>query len=230
MPVERSEIDAQLREIGEGERWWEHREFRSLPYVLHPGERITGIVTGRLLGMRRPRLRSAPWLLVATDQRLLCLKQERFARKQVELAAGQIVRVQQSSGLRRFQITVYTAHGRYRIRIAKDDALRFSGALAALTPDRAVARLPPALEPWAWLPGITRVAGVPGVAGLAERISMLSPPDYANREHFERLESTVERLQHDVERLQQQVAFLEELLQKRSEHDFLTRLQPESAE
>lgn len=34
MPVDRGAIDAQLREIGEGEGWWEQREFRALPSIL----------------------------------------------------------------------------------------------------------------------------------------------------------------------------------------------------
>src|SRR5690606_34155778 len=117
MPVDRGAIDAQLREIGEGGRWWEQREFRDLPYILHADERIRGIVTGRLLGPRRPRiLPSGPWLLVATDQRLLGLRQERFGRKQVEIAPGQVTRMQQGSRLRSYQIVLETPLRRYRIR------------------------------------------------------------------------------------------------------------------
>ena len=113
MPVDRSAIDAQLREIGEGDRWWEQREFRALPHILHADERLVGIANGTLLGVRRPRIgRAGRWLFVATSQRLICLKQERFARKQVEFAAGQISRVQQSSRLRAYQIALETAQGR----------------------------------------------------------------------------------------------------------------------
>ncbi|MBA2670512.1 MAG: hypothetical protein H0U67_09090 [Gemmatimonadetes bacterium] len=57
MPIDRGEIDAQLRAIGEGERWWEQREFRDLPHVLHPDERIQGIINGKVLGPRRAPLR-----------------------------------------------------------------------------------------------------------------------------------------------------------------------------
>ena len=218
MPVDRGAIDAQLREIGEGERWWEQREFRDLPYILHPDERIQGLVNGKLLGRRRPRLGTAPqWLIVLTSQRILCLKQERFARKQVDIAWGQITRVDQSSGLRSYQISIETPQRRYRIRIPKAEAFRFTGVLAPLLPAPAQPRLHPDLEPLAWLPGITTVAAMPGVGGLVSRISALSPPDYASRDQVERLEFTVERLQDEVDRLRQQVGFLESLLQRQAD-------------
>jgi hypothetical protein len=214
MPIDRSAIDAQLREIGEGDRWWEQREFRALPHILHADERIVGIANGTLLGVRRPRVgRAGRWLFVATNQRLICLKQERFARKQVEFAAGQISRVQQSSRLRAYQIALETAQGRYRIRIGKDDAFRFAGAIAPLMPNGAAPLVDAVLEPRPRLPGMTMVASLPGVGGVMAR---LSAPEYATRAHVDRLEHTVERLQLDVERLQQQVAFLEELLRQRA--------------
>lgn len=216
MPVDRGAIDAQLRDIGEGERWWEQREFRDLPYILHADERIQGIINGKLLGGRRPRLKpSRPWLIVATDQRLICLRQERFARKQVDFAAGQITRVDQSNRLRSYQILIETAQRTWRIRISKADAFRFMDALTRLMPVQLVRRPHPMFEPLSWVPGIDTFAGLPGVAGILTKASVLPPPEYAPREHVVRLETAIERLQNDVERLQQQVAFLEDLLDAR---------------
>lgn len=225
MPVDRGAIDAQLREIGEGERWWEQREFRDLPHILHADEQIRGIINARLLGpWRRPRLRrSGQWLVVVTNLRLVCLKQERFGRKQVEVAAGQITRIHENSRLRAYDITLETLQQRYRIRIPKEDAFRFSRALAPLVPDAPVQALHPALQEWSWVPGIATVAALPGVGGIVSKASLLAPPDNASRAQVERLEATVEQLQGSVERLQQQVAFLEDLLQKQSEEAFLTR-------
>lgn len=225
MPVDRGVIDAQLREIGEGERWWEQREFRDLPHILFADEQIRGIINGKLLGPRpRPRLRpGGAWLIVVTTQRIVCLKQERFARKQVEVAAGQITRVHESTKLRAHQITLDTPQRRYRIRIPKEDAFRFSRALAPLIPNTPVQALHPALQEWSWVPGIATVAALPGVGGIVSKASLLAPPDYASRAHVERLEATVEQLQGSVERLQQQVTFLEDLMQKQAEEAFLTR-------
>ncbi|CAA9368990.1 MAG: hypothetical protein AVDCRST_MAG68-5280 [uncultured Gemmatimonadetes bacterium] len=222
MPIDRGAIDAQLRDIGEGDRWWEYREFRDLPHILHVDEQIKGLITGKLLGARGPRIRMAgAWVFVATTHRLIALKQERFARKQVEIAAGQIIRIQPSTRLRSSQIVVETPQRRYRLRVPKSEAFRFAGALATLMP--AAPAQPPALETesWSWFP--RSVAALPGVAGLVERVSPRSGPDYPSREHFERLELTVEALQNEMERLRNQVSFLEDLLRKQSEDTFLTR-------
>lgn len=226
MPIDRGAIDAQLRDIGEGERWWEHREFRDLPHILHTDERIQGIVRGKLLGRRRPRVRpTGRWIIVATDQRVICLKQERFARKQVEIAAGEIVAVHHRSGLRAYQITIQTPQRRYRIRIPKVDAFRFAGAISPLVPQSGAGRVHPELEPWAWIPGMSAAASLPGISGLLSKVAMLSPPDYATRDHLDRLETAVDRLQQDVERLQQQVGFLESLLEKRAKDALLLQRQ-----
>lgn len=208
MPVDRNAIDAQLREIGEGDRWWEHPEFRALPHILHPDEKILSLVRGTLLGARRPRIRPAGrWIFVATNQRLLCLKHERFARKQVEFSSGQINRMQQGNRLRAYQIIIETPQGRYRLRIAKEDAFRFAGSIGQLIPG----------QPQISDAELESRPRLPGVAGIVAKVGKPAVPDYATRAHVERLESTVDRLQLDVDRLQQQVAFLEELLQKRAE-------------
>jgi hypothetical protein len=217
MPVDRGAIDEQLREIGEGDRWWEQREFRALPHILHADERIRGLVVGKLLGPRRPRLRPAGrWLLVATNLRLICLKQERFARKQIEIASGEVRRVTSGSRLGGHQITIETARWKYRVRIARVDAFRFGGALDGLFPNLLAARLD-AEESRPWL------AGVPGVGRLIQKGATSTAGDFAPRAQVERVESAVERLQADVERLQHQVAFLEDLLQKRAEDSFVQR-------
>jgi hypothetical protein len=216
MPVDRGAIDGQLREIGEGERWWEQREFRDLPYILHPEERIRGIATGKLLGPRRPRLLpTAQWLLVATSQRVICLKQERFGRKQVDVQMGQIVGMQHTSRIRNAQITLETPQRKYRIRMEKADVFRFLGALAPLvTPLEGQTQN--AGQPAAsWLPGIA-AAALPRLPRLVSRVATTPAPDAVTRAELARVESSIERLENEVDRLQQQVEFLEKLLQQRS--------------
>jgi PH (Pleckstrin Homology) domain-containing protein len=207
MPVDRGAIDAQLRDIGEGERWWEEREFRDLPYILSADERIHGIVHGRLLRPRRPRIiPSPPGLVVATNQRLICLKREGFGRQQVDLYLGQITGMQHSSRLRTVQITLYTTHRKHRIRVAKADAFRFISALAALLPRPEGAALPAAAAN----------PTLPRPAGLLSRWTQPPAPDPVTRGDLARVEGAVERLEGEVERLRQHVEFLEELLQERS--------------
>lgn len=206
MPVERTVIDGQLREIGEGDRWWELREFRDLPYILQPDERIRGLVRGRLLGPRRPRLLPrGRWLLVATDQRLICLRQQHFGRRQVDVRLDEVTGVRHGARILTYRITLETRQRRYRIRIAKADAFRFLGALEPLLSRPRVEPAHAALAAFAWLPGLH---------GLASAASRLPEPDYATRSELARVEATVERLEVEVDRLQQQVDFLEKLLQK----------------
>lgn len=229
MPVDRGAIEAQLREIGESERWWEHREFRELPNVLHPEERIQALTSGNLLGARGPRLNpAARWLIVVTSHRLLCLKQERFARKQIDVAPRQITRIYQRSRLRAFEITIDTPLRAYRMRIPKADALRFSGALGDLMSEPAAHRVLPAAprEPAAPpLPALPTPAAPRERerVGMVRRFTRRFSRDYVPREPLERLQITVERLQDDLERLQQRVNFLEDLLHKQSEETFLAR-------
>ncbi|MBV9772634.1 MAG: hypothetical protein JO040_01710 [Gemmatimonadetes bacterium] len=205
MPVDRSAIDGQLREIGEGERWWEQREFRDLPYILNSDESIHGIVNGKLLGPRRPRLLpSARWLIVATSQRLICLRKERFGRQQVDVPLSQVTGLRQVSRVRGVQLTLDTPQGRYRLRISREDAFRFLGALAPLVSKSAAganAALP---------------AASGRLSGLFSRVSMLPAADPVTRDDLARVEATVERLEGEVERLRQHVEFLEDLLEKRS--------------
>jgi hypothetical protein len=226
--VDRGAIDAQLRAIGEGERWWEQSEFRDLPHILHEHERIQGLINGRLLGRRTPRVKPAGrWLIVVTDLRLICLKRERFARRQIDIVAGQIIRLQESSRLRSYQLSIETAERKYRIRIPKADAFRFAGALGPLMPTVPVQRLHPELEAWSWIPGVRAVAALPGVAGIVTRVSTLAPADVAPRAQVDRLEASVERLQDQVEQLQEQVAFLEDLLRARPGALLTSRPAPE---
>ena len=223
MPMDRGAIDAQLREIGEGDRWWELREFRDLPHILHPDERLQGMIRGKLLGPRRPRVRPAgQWLVVATSQRLLCLKQDRFARKQVEIPAGQVTRIQSGGKLRGWQIVIETPHQRLRLRVDKADAFRFAGALARLMPTAPAQPLDLDDRTRALLPG-GGVAALPGVGGIVARLTRRPPPDLATREQVDRLENAVERMQGEVESLQQQVAFLEELLRKQADVTLFAR-------
>jgi hypothetical protein len=216
MAVDRGTIEQQLQAIREGDHWWEQREFRELAHILYEGERILGLINGKLLG-RIPRPRTPRrWLIVATNQRIICISFRPFHRKHIEIFPDMITRVYHSSGLRSYQISVVTTVQRYRIRVAKADAFRFVQALSLLIPRETVHRLSPGLEALSWVPGITTVASLPGVERMLTKATVLTAPEYAMRSDIQRLEQTVERLQNDIERLQEQVSFLENLLQKRS--------------
>ena len=222
MAVDRGEIDQQLQAIRESDRWWEQREFRELPHMLYPGERLLGLVTGKLYGrMPRPR---APrtWLIVATTQRLICLHQSIFGRKQIQILPDMVTRVYHSSRVTNYQIAISTTVQSYRIRIPKSDAFRFVQALSTLMPREALHRLSPSLEALSWVPGISTVAALPGVERMLTKATVLTAHEPSMRNEMQRLEDTVERLQQEVERLTEHVAFLEQLLEKRTEPNLLT--------
>lgn len=220
MPVDRGTIDAQLKEIGQGERWWDQREFRDLPHILNADERIAGLVNGRILGRPRPRvLPAAQWLIVATNQRLICLQQQRFGRKQVDIRPSHITGLDHTNKLASYQITLETTQRRYRIRIPKADAFAFLRALGPLmqTPDGQPALAGAPAE--SRIPGAGVLAALPGLSGLAPKAPH---GDFVPRSLFERLEITVERHEKEIERLQEQVAFMEDLLQVRAAEGMLS--------
>lgn len=221
MAVDRSTIDGQLRQIGEGDRWWEQREFRDLPYILNADERIHGIVNGKLFGPRRPRVMpAAHWLFVATDQRLICLKRERVGRGQVDIRLDQILHLQHGSRLRGVQIVLDTPQRRYRIRVSKGDAFRFIGALTPLLMRGLPAPAEGATPAPLLLPAPAAQAGS-GLTGFFSRMTGSVPAaDYVMRGELERVVATVERLERELERTQQHVEFLENLLQSRAEGAF----------
>ena len=222
MAVDRGEIDQQLQAIRESDQWWEQREFRELAHLLYPGERLLGLVNGKLLGrMPRPR---APrrWLIVATTQRLLCLHNGPLGRKQIQILPDMVTRVYHSSRVSNYQIHISTTVQSYRLRIPKADAFRFVQALSTLIPREALHRLSPSLEALSWVPGMSTVAALPGVERMLSKATVLTAHDTSMRSEMQRLEATVERLQQEVERLREHVAFLEQLLEKRAETNLLT--------
>jgi hypothetical protein len=222
MAVDRGEIDQQLQAIRESDSWWEQREFRELAHLLYPGERLLGLVNGKLLG-RMPRPRTPRrWLIVATTQRLLCLHQGTFGRRQIQILPDMVTRVYHSSRVRNYQIAISTTVQSYRIRIPKAEAFRFVQALSALMPRESLHRLSPSLEALSWVPGMSTFAALPGVERMLSKATVLTAPEPAMRADMQRLEDTVERLQAEVDRLTEHVAFLEQLLEKRAEPTYLT--------
>lgn len=222
MAVDRGTIEQQLHAIREPDHWWELREFRELAQVLHPSERILGLINGKLLG-RMPRPRTPRrWLIVATNQRILCLSFRPYGRKFVEIHPDMITRVYHSSRVRGYQIAIVTTVQQYRIRVPKEEAFRFVQALSVLIPRETVHRLSPGLEALSWVPGISTVAALPGVERMLSKATVLTAPEPAIRSDLQRLEQIVEKLQNDVEQLQEQVAFLENLLQQRARETYIT--------
>lgn len=217
MPVDRGIIDQQLTELGEGSRWWDVRELRDLPSVLHEGERIMAISRGKVARVRWLR---RPWLIVVTDRRLLCLRSKDNASwRQFEVPGGQVVRVSLRVGPFRGRVLVGTGDRSYRLLVPRPDAHRllmaislFSNAgtraLSGFAPTRMVRQV------------IDHMLALPAVAldpGARRALPVPTPATDRLEERVEGLDERMDGLEDQVAALQDQVAFLEQLLRDR--HD-----------
>jgi len=214
MPVDRGVIERQLKALGEGARWWEHRELRDLPSVLHPEERILAISRGRL-GSLRPIRRS--WLILVTDQRLLCLRSAGGSGwRQVEMDGGQIERTTLRVGPFRMKVLIIGGGEKIRVFLPRDEAYKLSRALSNIaTPAREAAAtgFGPArmfrrvLDHMLDLPAVAfDPHAVPGSALIPPRAP--SAPNADERVHL---------LEREVEQLREQVHFLEQLVEEKQE-------------
>ena len=179
MSVDRIVIDEQLRALGESVAWWDESEFRELPRVLWEGERIAGLAKGALGSTeRRRRLPGARrnWLFVATDRRILCLQQEGLARREIDIEKYEINRLSQRYRLKEVRINISTRSMGFQLRIPRLYADQFTEAVNALLPYEAKKPLPPEVEAFAWIPGMTRVAEIPVVSRIISRVAIAPRP------------------------------------------------------
>jgi hypothetical protein len=202
--IDRGRIEQQLNAIGEGNRWWDVRELRDLPAVLREDEQILSIARGRLARLRRS------WLVVLTDQRVLCLRSFAGAGwRHIEIDLQHIERVALRTGPLNGRVLIATAAARHRILMARPDAFRLHANLSSSVATRAqlgyvgghlVRRM------------FDHVLALPAVAfGTPELPTALPRP----RERDDELDQRVNTLEEQVQQLQQQVEFLEELLRER---------------
>ncbi|HEX2165976.1 MAG TPA: PH domain-containing protein [Longimicrobiales bacterium] len=207
MPIDRGVIDQQLLALRESSQWWDQREFRDLPAVLHADEQIIALARGKVARLRWLRRK---WLIVVTDRRILCLRSAgRTGWRQIEVAAEQIERVALRVGLFRGRVLVIAGGQTFRLLVPRLDAYRLMTALSSLGthakdtftgfgPTRIVRRVMDhvlALPAAALDPTVPRVKVAPVDTSIAER--------------------RVQTLEEEVQELRQQVDFLEQLLRER---------------
>jgi hypothetical protein len=209
MSIDRGSIEDQLQAIGEGTRWWDKREMRDLPDVLHPGERILAISRGKIA---RVRMLRRTWLIVVTDRRLLCLRSNSGTGwRQLEVGAAQLARVSLRVGPFRGRVRVQTGTDTtWRLLVPRPDAWKLESALAGL------------VSPGKHVPGgfgpvrmvhrvIEHVLALPAAALNPDEVRAIAAPPPDNTENDARLEA----LEAEIHELRQQVDFLENLLRQR---------------
>lgn len=207
MSIDRGIIEQQLERLGEGSRWWDTRELRDLPAVLDSDERILAISRGKIARIRW--LRRA-WLIVVTERRLLCMRSgARTGWRQLELSAGQIIRVSLRVGLFRARVLVHAADHTYRLLVPKPDAYKLEAALAGLATAKSVA---PGFGPTRMVHRmIDHVLALPAVAMSPDLPKPPGPPKPTPAASDERIQS----MEGELQELRQQVDFLEDLLRQR---------------
>jgi hypothetical protein len=210
MPLDRGIVDQQLQALGESSRWWDRRELRDLPAVLHEDEQIIAIARGKIARVRWLR---RPWLIVVTQQRLLCLRSgSRTSWRQIEANASQITRVSLRVGLFRGRVLVAVAGHTYRLLVPRADAYKLQSALTRVSgPAKAK---PPGFAPTRMVHRvIDHVLALPAVALSPEGTAALVLP--APVPDTSALDERVQALEQEVFQLSQQVDFLEQLLRQR---------------
>jgi hypothetical protein len=208
MPIDRGIIDQQLQALGEGSRWWDHRELRDLPAVLDADEHILAISRGKLARVRWLR---REWLIVVTNRRLVCLRSGAGTSwRQLEVNAALIARVALRIGPFHGRVLVVAAGQTYRLLVPRADAYKLLTALSSLSNAgrEAMSGFGPTLM-------IRRVfhhvLALPAAALNPEQPNKNPPVRPDTTEIDQRLES----LEEQVEELQRQVKFLEQLLGQR---------------
>jgi hypothetical protein len=209
MPIDRGALDQQLQELGEASRWWNQREIRDLPAVLHADEQIAAIARGRVA---RIRLLRRSWLIVVTDDRLLCIRSGRTKGwRQIEVHAAQITRVSMRIGPLKGRVIVVADGQTYRLLVPRADAYKLHNALMQMGPTGAASV--PGFAPTRIVRSmVDHVLALPAVA-LAPATTPVSqqPSIDANA-----VDQRFNRLETEIQQLREQVEFLEQLLRERA--------------
>ena len=187
------------------ELWSDRPEVQSLPELLAPNERIAFVGGGVVAG----RFTHREWLIVLTDQRLLCVVGTNpITRQVVEVPVASIRGVDCRRGPLRSTVALKTAQGKVRIsNMKRAAASELFAAISEPLRARERARRP---NPLTW-----QTQPAAAAAPAPEPVIYHAPPvDLEAR--VRRLEELNEALESEVAQLREQVAFLEELLQAKA--------------
>lgn len=207
MSIDRGLIDQQLQALGEGPGWWEHREMRDLPLVMHADERILAIARGHLSRLGRVR---RPWLILVTERRLLCLRSAGGSGwRQVDVSGSQIARTALRIGPLRSRVLLAAGGQTYRLTVARQDAYKLSTALTRIGTSAREAL--PGFRPTLMVRRvIDHVLDLPAAA-----LGPGTHPAPAPAIDASAVDERVHSLEQEVEELRTQLHFLEDLLHRK---------------
>ncbi len=208
MPLDRGLLDQQLDDLGEGSLWWDVREMRDLPTVLHADERILALGRGKIA---RGRWLRRTWLIAVTDQRLLCMHSERRPGwRQLEMSGRQIERARLRVGPFRGRVIVVAAGRKYRFLVRRAEGYKLLRALSYFDPP--AYSLLPGFRPGRMVRQVLdHMMALPAVA-LGPDVATTN----AAAAEAGRLQDRLDTLEQQNQHLQEQVDFLENLLREKN--------------
>ncbi|HUP88509.1 MAG TPA: PH domain-containing protein [Longimicrobiales bacterium] len=182
MPIEVVALEQQLQAIPEYDRWAARPELQDLAAIMNSGERITAGVQGMLIESGKLAMRT--WLIIATNNRLLCLlKNGSASLRKVELPIGIMKAAYTDSKLGHHDVIVESSAAKIVIsRMSKDAAVSLSSALTL--------RIKQIQEAAAWT---AAQPAAPTAAGPIASSAELTLTDEVRRLNLE-LEQTKKRL------------------------------------
>lgn len=210
MPIDRGILEQQLHGLRESSRWWEERELRDLPAILHSNEQVLAVSRGKLARIRWLR---KSWLIVVTDQRLICVQSSRrISWRQMDVPASHVTRVTLSIGVFKARVYLIAGGQRYRMLVPRADGYKLLTAISSWGPagKDAMAGFGPSLmvrrvvDHVLALPSIALDPNTPALAPKPPAPQVAKAPD-----------PQVEVLEDQVEELRRHIDFLEELLKER---------------
>lgn len=209
MPLDRGLIDQQLQALRETPQWWDLRELRDLPAVLHADERILAISRGKVGRIRWLR---RSWLIIVSDQRLLCIRSGSSTWRQLEIRGPQIARTALRVGLFRGRVIVQAGALTLKLLVPRADAYKLVNALARLgtPPDEAFSGFAPTRVVRRVMDHVLALPAAALEPGpMPASAPRLPPADYA------RVDQRVQAMEDELHELRRQVDFLEDLLRQR---------------
>ena len=132
MAQDKAIVDSQIKALGNFSRFLVRSEIQFLPEILRQNEQLHALTSGRFKDHDN-------WLVVVTDQRILCLyKGIFFGMKQVELPMHQISGIGHQTGMMFGEIVATTSGGSEALTmIPKSDVVMVAAALSELVHARA---------------------------------------------------------------------------------------------
>ena len=219
MAVDRALLDRQLAELPESARWAVRPEVQDLANLLTPGERVVTGVTGWLIESGKLAMRT--WLIIATSQRLLCLRKVGDAGlRKVEMPISVMRAAYTDARLGYHEVIVDSSGPKIVVSgMAKESAVLLAAALNAqmqVTKERSnegtKERTNEATKERSNEDTLER--GMPAEVPTLANIAVVAGQDAVSRAEVTALAEQVQRLEAELQHTRKRLAAVEDVIRK----------------